>query len=205
MYRVIALLFTISFLLSATSVYAANPAGDLRIEVASAYNFVVDSNVESPSTYAPRSAYLSATYYNDGADDLTDVWAYIGDYTNGTPGIYSSRTHAPLVGTFSLTHEGGSLGTMDASRYLGTIKPSESVTVYWLVSYPNLDDAGDSVTGGIKPDDDLWLQYSIWGNALDGVTPLEAEVERTVTMRNEISAMANKIFPNGANKVPQEY
>lgn len=146
-------------------VSAANPAGDLRIEVAAAYNFVVDSNVESPSTYAPRSAYLSATYHNDGTDALTDVWAYIGDYAGDTPGIYPSRTHSGLVGIFSLQHEGGSLGTADASRYLGTIEPGESVTVYWLVSYPNLDDNGNSVTGGIKPDDDLWLEYSIWGTA----------------------------------------
>ena len=184
---------------------AANPAGDLRIEVGTAYNFVVDSNVESPSTYAPRSAYLSATYYNDGTNALTDVWAYIGDYTNNTPGVYPSRTHAGLVGTFSLQHEGGSLGTADASRYLRTLDPGESVTVYWLVSYPNLDEEGNTVTGGIKPDDDLWLQYSIWGTAQDGGAPLEAEVDRTVTMRNEISAAANKIFPNGANKVPQAY
>ena len=186
-------------------VMAANPSGDLRIEVASAYNFVVDSNVESPSTYAPRSAYLSATYYNDGTDDLTDVWAYIGDYAGGTPGVYPSRTHSGLVGTFSLTHEGGALGTADATRYLGTITPGESVTVYWLVSYPNLDDNGDSVTQGIKPVDDLWLNYSIWGTAQDGALSLEANVDRKVTMRNEISAMANKILPNGANKVPQDY
>ncbi len=129
-------------------VWAANPDGDLRIEVATAYNLVVDSNVESASTYAPRSAYLSATYYNDGTNTLEDVWAYIGDYTNNTPGIYPSRTHDGLVGTFSLTHEGGSLGTSDASRYLGTIEPGGSFTVYWLISYPRLDGEGKSVTGG---------------------------------------------------------
>lgn len=59
----------------------------LRIEVIAAYNLVVDSNVESPSTYAPRAAYLGATYHNDGTNALTDVWAYIGDFTNGTPGV----------------------------------------------------------------------------------------------------------------------
>ncbi len=182
----------------------------LRIEVVSAYNLVVDSNVESPSTYAPRAAYLGATFHNDGSTALTNVWAYIGDYTNGTPGTYPSRAQAPYDGplpgdAFALTHEGGALGAADATRYLGTIQPGESETVYWLISYPNVDEAGDSVTGGIKPDDDLWLQYSIWGTALDAGTPLEVSETRTVTMRNEISAMANKIFPNGANKVPQEY
>ena len=182
----------------------------LRIEVISAYNLVVDSNVESPSTYAPRAAYLGATYHNDGTNALTDVWAFIGDYAAGTPGTYPSRAHPPLNGPlpgdeFALTHEGGALGAADATRYLGTIEPGGSVTVYWLVSYPNLDEDGKSVTGGIKPDDDLWLTYDVWGTARDGATPLEESETRTVTMRNEISAMANKIFPNGANKVPQEY
>ena len=36
-------------------------------------------------------------------------------------------------------------------------------------------------------------------------TALLADVTRTVTMRNEISAAANKIWPNGDNKVPDEY
>ena len=51
--------------------------GQLRIEVIAAYNLVVDSNVESPSTYAPRAAYLGATYHNDGTNALTDVVAAI--------------------------------------------------------------------------------------------------------------------------------
>ena len=192
--------------------WAATPAAhaQLRIEVISAYNLVVDSNVESPSTYAPRAAYLGATYHNDGTNALTDADANIRHYPAGTPGTYPSRAQAPYNGPlpgdeFALTHEGGALGAADATRYLGTIEPGGSVTVYWLVSYPNLDEDGKTVTGGIKPDDDLWLQYDVWGTARDGATPLEESETRTVTMRNEISAMANKIFPNGANKVPQEY
>ncbi|MBN1428633.1 MAG: hypothetical protein JXB07_09610 [Anaerolineae bacterium] len=184
---------------------AANPDGDLRIDVITAYNFVVDSNVESPSTYAPEAATIGAQFCNDGSNDLTDVTAYVGDFTAGTPGVYPSRTHPPLVGTFSLTHEGGSAGTADASRYIGTIPAGECVTQYWLVSYPRLDDNGDTVTGGIKPDDDLWLEYDIWVEAMDGASPLLADETRTATMRNEISAAANKIWPNGDNKVPQEY
>jgi len=152
----------------------ANPDGALRIELISGYNFVVDSNVETPATYAPRSAYLGATYYNDGLVALTNVYAYIGNYTNNTPGIYPARVHTenptlvgPLTnGAFALTHEGGSLGTSDATRYLGTIEPGESKTVYWLVSYPNLDVYGKSVTGGVRPDDDLWLYFDVWGRVL---------------------------------------
>ncbi|MCE9614645.1 MAG: hypothetical protein K8T26_10245 [Lentisphaerae bacterium] len=193
---------------------AANPAGDLRIEVMAAYNLVVDSNVESPSTYAPRAAYMGAKFYNDGANPLTNVTAYIGNYlggTNDTPGLYPRRAHPPLVGPlpgsqFALTHEGGASGATDATRYLGTIQPGESVVVYWLVSYPNVDANGDAVWGpSVKPEDDLWLQFDIWGRAQDAGVPVTADVTRTVTMRNEISAMANKIFPNSANKVPQAY
>lgn len=107
---------------------AADGSAQLRIEVISAYNLVVDSNVESPSTYAPRSAYLGAIYHNDGTNPLTDVWAYIGDYAAGTPGTYPSRAQAPYNGPlpgdeFALTHEGGALGAADASRYLGAIRP----------------------------------------------------------------------------------
>src|SRR3712207_9002003 len=48
---------------------------------------------------------------------------------------------------------------------------------------------------GIKPDDDLWLEYDIWATASDGGTPLTDSVTRQATMRNEISAAANKIWP----------
>jgi uncharacterized repeat protein (TIGR01451 family) len=189
----------------------ATAQAQLRIEMNAAYNLVVDSNAGTPSSYAPKAAYLGAKFWNDGTQALTDVWAYIGDYTNGTPGIYPSRSHLTLVGPlpggeFALAHEGGALGAADATRFLGTIAPGECVTVYWLVSYPHLDENGVPVWGpSVKPDDDLWLQYDVWGTALDGASYLEESESRTLTMRNEISAMANKIFPNGANKVPQEY
>ncbi len=195
----------------AAPVWGANPDGDLRVEIVTAYNLVVDSNAESPSTYAPKSAYIGAKFCNDGTEPLTNVWAYIGDLDAGTPGTYPSRTHAPLVGPlpggkFALTHEGGTMGANDATRYIGTIQPGECITVYWLVSYPQLDANGDAVWGpSIKPEDDLWLEYDVWATARDGGAYLQADDSRTLTCRNEISAMANKIWPNGANKVPQEY
>ena len=191
--------------------WAGNPDGDLRVEIITAYNLVVDSNAESPSTYAPKSAYIGAKFCNDGTEPLTNVWAYIGDYAAGTPGTYPSRTHPGLTGPlpggeFALTHEGGTMGARDATRYIGTIEPGECVTVYWLASYPQLDANGDAVWGdSVKPDDDLWLEYDVWATAMDGGAYLQADDSRTMTCRNEISAMANKIWPNGANKVPQEY
>jgi len=48
----------------------------------------------------------------------------------------------------------------------------------------------------VKPDDDLYLYFDIWGSANDGSGTIYADDTRKMTMRNEISAMANKIKPN---------
>ncbi len=206
----IAALAAVAVLGAGSRIFAANPDGPLRIELVTAYNYIVDSNVETPATYAPRAAYIEARIWNDGATDLTGVTAYVGDYSAGTPGVYPSRAHPGLTGPlpgseFAITHEGGTLGTADATRYLGTIPAGGYVAVYWLVSYPNLDENGDTVTGGVNPADDLYLYYDVWATADDGGTPRAADVTRKVTMRNCISAMANKIFPNTAGKVPDVY
>ena len=191
------------------SSFAVNPSNGLRIEVIAAPNFVVDSNVQTPASYSPRAAYLGATFYNDGTNDLTGITAYIGNYANGsgsTPGTYPSTNWAGLSGTFSLKHEGGSSGNADATRYIGTIKAGESVTAYWLVSYPLKDTNNVPVfVTGPNSADDLQLQYDIWITGTRAGSPVTANQRKTATMRNEISAMANKIFPNTANKVPQYY
>lgn len=189
---------------------ASTQDGALRLELTTAYNFIVDSNVESPSTYAPRAAYISARIWNDGSVPITNVRAYIGDKLAGTPGIYPSRPHPGITGPlpggeFAFTHEGGDLGALDATREIPSIPAGGYVPVYWLISYPNLDINGNSVTGGIKPDDDLFLFYDIWATGDEGVVQREVDVRRRVHMRNSISAMANKILPNTANKVPAEY
>jgi hypothetical protein len=181
-------------------------SGNLRVEVFASYNLVVDSNGQQ----APSAAYIGAKVYNDGATDLTDVFAYIGDHTLGTPGTYPVRSFVGppgdvFTGDLSLTHEGGSSGTADATRFLGTIPAGEYVTVYWLISYPQRDDAGKLLWGdSVKPDDDLWLEYDVWASGNDGAAQ-EANVNRRFYFRNEISAAANKIEPNTANKVPTEY
>jgi hypothetical protein len=71
--------------------------GGLQMEVVTAYNLVVDSNVESPSTYGPRSAFLGVTISNTGSSVLSDVVVNIGNLTNvttgaGTPGVYPVTT-----------------------------------------------------------------------------------------------------------------
>ena len=211
--RVCSAFMAASILLPLAGVAAVSD-GSLRVEVVTAYNLIVDSNAGTPSSYAPRSAYIGATFHNDGTAALTDVFAYIGNYNGGTdptPGVYPSRTHAGLVGpldggAFAFTHEGGSAGLVDATRYIASIPAGGSVTVYWLIGYDQLDVNGVPLWGdSVKPEDDLWLEYDVWATAREGATARTVDLTRTMTFRNEITASANKIFPNGANKVPQYY
>lgn len=65
--------------------------GNLKMEVITAYNFVVDSNVESPSSVSPSAAHLGAKITNTGSTTLTNVVVNIGTLTTpststGTPG-----------------------------------------------------------------------------------------------------------------------
>ncbi|MGB5687376.1 MAG: hypothetical protein WBM35_16330, partial [Candidatus Electrothrix sp.] len=72
-----------AMLLPIAAAQAVNPdptVGKLRIEMISAYNLVVDSNVTSPPTYAPKAATLGAKICNDGDKAIHDAHAYIGDY-----------------------------------------------------------------------------------------------------------------------------
>jgi hypothetical protein len=208
---------------SVPAVQAANPDGTLKIEIITAYNFIVDSNVTTPATHAPKSATIGAKVCNTGGTAMTGVTAYVGDFkgtvATSTPGTYPVRDsdtdatfkatspHLADSGDYSLTHEGGSAGKADAVRYIGSLAAGACRVEYWLVSYPRLKngDPTQSVTGGIKPGDDLWLEYDIWVAATEGVTPRLADVTRRATMRNEISAAANKIWPQTTSKVPNEY
>jgi hypothetical protein len=193
---------------------ATRAVAGLDVNIISAYNFVVDSNVTSPSTYGPEAATVGAEICNTSGADMTDVFVYIGDNASGTPGEYPERDsstaafiaehpHLANSGIYELTHEGGSVGTGDATRFIGDLADGECVVQYWLISYPQLklDDDRVSVTGDIKPEDDLWLTYDIWADSSIGTTVSS----QTVTLRNEISAAANKIWPNTDSKVPDEY
>lgn len=213
LWTAVAVLFFM-FVLTGSVAHAATADGALRVEVITAYNLVVDSNAGTPASYAPRSAYIGATFHNDGTVPLTDLIARIGNYSGGagdTPGVYPTNTHPVLVGplpggAFALTHEGGSTGTADATRYISSIPAGGSVTVYWLVGYPQTDMYNVPLWGtSVKPDDDLSLDYDIWATASESGEARAVDVTRSFTFRNEISASANKIFPNGANKVPDYY
>jgi hypothetical protein len=188
---------------------AGTTDGALRMEVITAYNFVVDSNVESPSTNGPSAAHLGVKIYNDGPTALTGVYVNIGKLTNpptsaGTPGIFETRVNPQgYTGSFALQMPGGPL---DAVRYIPRIEPGQYVSQYFFVTYPLKDDLGNSVAGAAPvTEDDLWLNYDIWASAQEGVTTRRVDKTTKVTMRNEISAMANKIWPNTDGKVPDAY
>ncbi|MGB1707737.1 MAG: hypothetical protein ACPHF4_07930, partial [Rubripirellula sp.] len=177
-------------------------------------NFVVDSNVQTPAGKSPTAAYLMVDVTNSGTDPLEDVFVYFGDHFDGggndSPGltsdaigVYPETTWPGLDGSFSFTHEGG---VVDAQRYLGNIAPGETVTQYWLVSYPVLDQNGDAVWGAQSdPSDDLVLSYDVWATADPNGVLQEEVINSSANMRNEITAMANKIWPNTDSKVPNEY
>ena len=191
----------------------------LRVEILAGYNLVVDSNVTSPSTFGPSAATVAGKVCNTGSTPITNVVLNIGDYDSGagTPGIYPSRsiaspgftTEHPALnnpGSYAFTHEGGSLGLADASRQIGALGPGQCSVQYWTFSYPRCENNPDGspdtpqcqndATWGdsVKPEDDLYLDFDVWATA-NSVSP--ADQTWRMYMRNEISAMANKIQPNG--------
>src|SRR6476620_1305580 len=187
--------------------------GPLRMEPITAYNFVVDSNVETPSSYSPSAAHLGVRITNTGTVTLSNVVVNIGDLLNpltgaGTPGVFPSRTvsvsgSGGYSGTFALQMPGGAA---DAVRTIPSLAPGASVVQYFFVTYPLKDAAGNSVAGaGSDPNDDLWLNYDFWASAQEGAVTRRVSETPRVTMRNEISAMANKIWPNTTSKVPDAY
>jgi hypothetical protein len=194
-------------------IISVKAAGILEVKINAGYNLVVDSNASSPSTYAPSVATVMGEFCNTGNDALTDVWAYIGDYVSGTPGDYpdlDSGTELPSThplydtGVYYFTHMGGSAGLGDASRYIGDLAAGQCVVQYWHFSYPQCSESdrtppcsGLPLWGSsVGPEDDLALNFDIWGAADDGSGPISSYQSWTMTMRNEISAMANKIEPN---------
>jgi uncharacterized repeat protein (TIGR01451 family) len=194
----------------AAAVQPAFGAGTLAVELNAPYNVIVDSNVCSPSTYAPQVVTVGAGFCNKGDAPLTDVVGHIGNFTSGTPGVYPVRDSAAAAndialsssclantGTYSLTHLGD---LVDATRYIGTLDVGECSWQYWSFTYPrrsNPDTCGSPVwCASSNPNDDLWLKFDAWGTSAQGSA---ANRDWTVTMRNEISANANKIFPNGSS------
>lgn len=187
--------------------------GSLRMEVISAYNLIVDSNIETPAGRCPTAAHLGVKVTNTGTTPITDLTLRIGDLLSpatfsGTAGVFPVTTIAAgarmYSGNFSFTQEGG---VSDATRFVPLIPAGGSAVVYWLVSYPLKDAFGKTVAGaGSDPSDDLRLDYDIWVEGYEnGSTLRRTYDERHMMCRSELTAMANKIWPNTISKVPNEY
>jgi uncharacterized repeat protein (TIGR01451 family) len=215
--------FTLSAAIVVAALFAtpASAAGVLSVEVVNGYNLVVDSNITSPSTYGPKSAYIGATVCNTGDASLANVYLNAGNQSANTPGVfpvlnstgYVASPQITNTGNYSLTIEADETGIADGARYIGTLAPGQCRTHYWLISYPQCVNVGGvsdappcvaSIAGEVKPDDDVELSYDIWATT-STVGVATAGTTRQFTMRNEISAAANKIWPNTTSKVPDSY
>lgn len=216
-------LFTIACFLAAAP---ASAQGVLNVEIINGYNLVVDSNVTSPSTYGPDSAYIGARICNTGNAPLANVFANTGNYNGGvgsTPGTFpvlnstGDLLHPQITntGNYSLTLQSGDTPVAsDGTRYIGTLAASQCMVQYWLFSYPRCANVGGlpdeppcqvSAAGAAKPEDDFSLDYDVWASTTTAIAAPVVSVRRDFTMRNEISASANKIWPNTTSKVPDAY
>ncbi|MEW5956410.1 MAG: SdrD B-like domain-containing protein [Chloroflexota bacterium] len=208
-------------ILQHTNLVRAQSSG-LTVEILAGYNLVVDSNVQSPSTFGPSAATVAARVCNTSGSAITNAAVFIGDFAAKTPGLYPSRSvgqgsfnteHPALVdggGSYAFTHEGGRLGLTDATRQLGNLAAGQCVVQYWTVSYPRCENVAgaaqepactnDAVWGdSVKPSDDLYLSFDVWATGKDAAdATVTANQSWTMHLRNEISAMANKIEPNGS-------
>jgi hypothetical protein len=208
LFRVLLVVAIIAAALSSSlSVRPVYATAGLSVEVVAAPNIIVDSNVLSPSTRQPIVATVIGKFCNasTAGENLTNVVGRIGNGT--TAGTYPQTVNNPTFsgggvsttyrGQYSFTHLGN---TADATRQIGTLAPGQCSYQYWSFTYPKTAiNNADGLTipswgTSVKPGDDLALQFVIWGSS-DQAAGLPKT--NTMTMRNEISAMANKIEPNG--------
>ncbi len=183
--------------------------GELTVEIIAGHNLVVDSNVKSPSTYGPEVATVIGKFCNKGLTELSNVYGYIGNFSSGTPGDYPAFDSATLPtghalkdsGLYFFTHMGGSSGQADGARMIGNLAPGSCNVQYWHIVYPQCEGmtaapcSGEAVWGlPSDPNDDLSLQFDMWAKADNGI--VAAPKSFWMKLRNEISAMANKIEPN---------
>src|SRR5688572_17300203 len=212
-------------MLMLASLLAAAPAsaqGVLNVEIINGYNLVVDSNVTAPSTYAPSAAYIGARVCNTGNLPLSNVVVNAGNFNGGvgsTPGTFpvlnstGDAAHPQITntGNYSLTLESdGTSSSVDGSRYVGTLAPGQCIVQYWLISYPQCVNVGlqpdsppctASIAGIVQPTDDVSLNYDVWASTTTAIAAPVVNSRRAFTLRNEISAAANKIWPNTDSKV----
>jgi hypothetical protein len=214
--RILLMLIPALFVIAAVMLrqYSTAQAAVSSIEVTiiAAPNLIVDSNALSPSTEQPEVATVIGRFCNPTGSAITNVIGYIGDFDvdgdndggedDNTSGNYPTKTNPGIfTGTYSFTHLGAD---PDSSRIIGTIPAGECRYQYWSFTYPILAVSGGSTVPAwgtsVKPDDDMSLDFNVWaaeGSDQCNLLSDSCAAVHTMTMRNEISAMANKIEPNG--------
>jgi uncharacterized repeat protein (TIGR01451 family) len=125
---------------------------------------LVDSN--DPAN-GPQVAVAYATITNIGTATAHDVHIYIGDGT--TPGTFAPGSDGQKLSML------GSVA--DATRFIASLAPGESKTVYWMLKYP-LTDAKT-------------YPMSVWASSIDSA-PVQGS--HTYTTQKTISAAANKML-----------
>ncbi len=64
-------------------------SSDIDIETTIAYNFIDDSNIQTPAGTPVTAAYIGAKFCNTSASARSDVFAYVGTYTGSGNGLRS--------------------------------------------------------------------------------------------------------------------
>lgn len=170
--------------------------------ISNVWAYIGDYGASTPGTY-PQLNPTTYTSYATNYASFAAEFPHLANYAQTTTTDFGDTGRL-----YALEHESGRTTDLaDASRYIGTLAAGECRTQYWVVTYPRkalINGSWVDVTGGVKPNDDLWLAYDFWATS-GASNAVQANTRRFVTMRNEISAMANKIWPNGDNKVPDVY
>ncbi|MFT4548340.1 MAG: hypothetical protein ACI8XO_004674 [Verrucomicrobiales bacterium] len=143
-------------------------SAQIDAEIIAGPNVIVDSNVISPSTYAPDTFTVQVNYCNNTGLPIDNIYAHIGNIDGGgtvaTLGIYAVRDsdtditfqaqspHLTNTGDYLFTH---AAALTDSSRYLGTIAPRDCKIIDWMQCYPRVsNDGSEPVWGETRLEDD---------------------------------------------------
>ena len=162
-------------------------------------NIIGDSNLNGQPEDGPRAFTIAARVCNYTGGPVTDLFVNVGDGT--TAGAFPIAT---VPGSATYLDENYKLDLMpgaNGTRFEGTqtLADGDCIPFYFPVQYKVVDSNGDALWGKSNTTaDDLPLDFSIWGSATDAglMTVNAAQLDDTVTIRNQITANPNKIQPN---------
>jgi uncharacterized repeat protein (TIGR01451 family) len=184
--------------------------GTIVLTDLTAPNIIGDSNVTARPEDGPDAFMIATEYCNTNAHPIYDVTTNVGTWggtpTTSTAGEFED-TVVPVglysyAGTFDLDMVPG-LGNPE-TRYLGKVDQGECIIINTIVSYDVVDADINPVWGASNSNtDDLVYDFDYWVTwvdpGVDGVIGTADDVDDavdgtdSVTVRNEITAAANKI------------